>query len=153
MQVMLTSATRALYARLVLEGRALPEVEKRFNFIAFGCYNQTDPPPSEERRTTAAKKMLCESGIIELQENVLRFLFRNAANIKRMAVLEDVDNLLRDVLNVVEALIYGLRQREQVLQRRAEAMHTKLKCTLTELFLGMAEEELQTSMMKEVITL
>lgn len=111
LQVLLLSARNALLSRLVLAGRADPANTQRFSRIAFGSFN---PRSSNGGRSTellhaAAEDMLQGSGVPELEERVLGFLFEAAAGVKLMAVLDDAGRLLTEVGGEVRggALVQG----------------------------------------------
>lgn len=99
LQVLLLSARNALLSRLVLQSRADPDNLKRFSRIAFGAYNNKSSSSSRstEVMRAAAGDMLEGSGVPELEQAVLGFLFEAAAGVKLVAVLDDMGRLLTEV--------------------------------------------------------
>jgi hypothetical protein len=69
-QVLLLSARNALLARLVLSGAADPDARARFAQLAFGRFCKPDRIPSEQM-AEAAHEVLAESGILELEAQVI----------------------------------------------------------------------------------
>ncbi len=97
-QVLLLSARDALTARLVLSGRADPDTFTRFSRIAFGAYGRRRTPApklGDEAVRAAAADMLECSGIVELEERVLSFLYAHSAGLKLLATMDDVGRLLQ----------------------------------------------------------
>lgn len=98
LQVLLLSARNALLSRLVLAGRADPANSQRFARVAFGSFNpRTAGSRSAELVKSAAADMLQGSGVPELEERVLGFLFESAAGLKLMAILDDMGRLMNEV--------------------------------------------------------
>jgi hypothetical protein len=98
LQVLLLSARNALLSRLVLAGRADAANSQRFARVAFGSFNpRTASNRSAELVKAAAEDMLQGSGVPELEERVLGFLFEAAAGLKLVAILDDMGRLMNEV--------------------------------------------------------
>jgi hypothetical protein len=98
LQVLLLSARNALLSRLVLAGRADAANSQRFARVAFGSFNpRTASNRSADLIKTAAEDMLQGSGVPELEERVLGFLFEAAAGLKLVAILDDMGRLMNEV--------------------------------------------------------
>jgi hypothetical protein len=98
LQVLLLSARNALLSRLVLAGRADAANSQRFARVAFGSFNpRIASNRSAELVKAAAEDMLQGSGVPELEERVLGFLFEAAAGLKLVAILDDMGRLMNEV--------------------------------------------------------
>eukprot|EP00775_Hariotina_reticulata_P005529 gene5529-5763_t len=105
-QVLLLSARNALLARLVLAGRADAGNTQRFCRIAFGNFSTLRSSSAGSTSATggrspalvaaAASDMLDSSGVPDLEERVLGFLFEAAAGVKLVATLDDLGRLLTE---------------------------------------------------------
>ena len=93
-QVLLVSAQHALLSRLVLQGKADKHVASRFGRLAFGS-RANKFPPHEHR--VAAGEMLIASGLAELEETVLAFLYAHSGSLKMLALLDDIVRMLHQV--------------------------------------------------------
>jgi hypothetical protein len=94
-QVLLLSAQDALLSRLILRKRAGKEERLRFGSLAFGARRAASTPPEEY--VAAAKEMLAESGIEELERQVLGFLYSHGGGVKLLSTLDDAIRLLHQV--------------------------------------------------------
>ena len=93
-QVLLVSAQQALLSRLVLQGKADKSDAMRFGRLAFGS-RAVKFPPQEHR--AAAVEMLTDSGLAELEETVLAFLYAHSGSLKLLALLDDIVRMLQQV--------------------------------------------------------
>lgn len=78
--MLLLSARNALMSRLVLTNRADSSTLARFARIAFGSFagrGRSALKAADESYRNAAKDMLEASGVLELEERVLTFLYAN----------------------------------------------------------------------------
>ena len=94
LQVLLVSAQHALLSRLVLRGKADSEISLRFGRLALGSRASKDSP-REHRQ--AAEEMLAESGVAELENRVLAFLYAHSGSVKLLALLDDAVRMLSQV--------------------------------------------------------
>ena len=94
MQVLLVSAQQALLSRLVLQGKADQDIAMRFGRLAFGSRAKKFTP--QEHRA-AAEEMLTDSGLAELEETVLAFLYAHSGSLKLLALLDDIVRMLQQV--------------------------------------------------------
>ena len=94
MQVLLLSAQQALLSRLVLQGKADKDAALRFGRLAFG--SRAKKISSSEHRA-AAEEMLLDSGLAELEETVLAFLYSHSGSLKLLALLDDIVRMLQQV--------------------------------------------------------
>ncbi len=95
LQVVLLSAQQALLSRLVLQGKADRDINMRFGRLAFGSRARKF---SEHEHKQAAEEMLTDSGLAELEERVLAFLYAHSGSLKLLALLDDVVRMLSQVI-------------------------------------------------------
>ncbi len=95
LQVVLLSAQQALLSRLVLQGKADRDINMRFGRLAFGSRARK---LSEREHKQAAEEMLTDSGLAELEERVLAFLYAHSGSLKLLALLDDVVRMLSQVI-------------------------------------------------------
>lgn len=95
MQVLLLSAQDAMLSRLILRKKAGSEERLRFGKLAFGSRKAQSTP--DEEYVAAAKEMLADSGLEELEQRVLGFLYSHSGNLKLLSVLDDASRLLHQV--------------------------------------------------------
>ena len=93
-QVLLVSAQQALLSRLVLQGKADKDVVMRFGRLAFG--SRAKKFTSQEHRA-AAEEMLTDSGLADLEETVLAFLYAHSGSLKLLSLLDDIVRMLQQV--------------------------------------------------------
>ena len=67
----------------------------RFGRLAFGSRAHRF---SEREHKQAAEEMLTDSGLAELEERVLAFLYAHSGSLKLLALLDDVVRMLSQVL-------------------------------------------------------
>lgn len=101
-QVLLVSAQQALLSRLVLQGKADKSDAMRFGRLAFGS-RAVKFPPQEHR--AAAVEMLTDSGLAELEETVLAFLYAHSGSLKLLALLDDIVRMLQQVRQLCRVLL------------------------------------------------
>ena len=94
LQVLLVSAQHALLSRLVLQGNGDKDIALRFGRLAFGSRARSFPP--HEYRA-AAEEMLADSGLAELEQTVLAFLYAHSGSLKLLALLDDIVRMLQQV--------------------------------------------------------
>jgi len=94
LQVVLLSAQQALLSRLVLQGKADRDINMRFGRLAFGSRARKF---SEREHKQAAEEMLTDSGLAELEERVLAFLYAHSGSLELLALLDDVVRMLSQV--------------------------------------------------------
>ena len=94
MQVLLISAQQALLSRLVLQGKPDKDVALRFGRLAFGSRAKKF---STREHKQAAEEMLADSGLAELEETVLAFLYAHSGSLKLLALLDDIVRMLQQV--------------------------------------------------------
>jgi len=95
--VLLLSARDALLARLMLSGKADAATQQRFLRLAFGMFSSGRRAPGPQQVTAAAQELLAESGVPQLEERVLGFLFSHAAVVKLLATVDDLQRLIGQV--------------------------------------------------------
>ena len=88
------SAQQALLSRLVLQGKGDKETRLRFGKLAFGSRAHVF---SAEQHHQAAQEMLGESGLAELEDRVLAFLYAHSGGLKLLALLDDIVRMLAQV--------------------------------------------------------
>lgn len=96
-QVLLLSARDTLLARLMLSGKADAATQQRFLRLAFGMFSSGRRAPGPQQVTAAAQELLAESGVLQLEERVLGFLFSHAAVVKLLATVDDLQRLIGQV--------------------------------------------------------
>ena len=94
MQVLLVSAQEAHLSRLMLNKLADAEQQRRFHRLAFGLRASKK---SQEEVMDAAREFLEISGIQQLEERVLSFLFSHSGILKMLATLDDSTRMLHQV--------------------------------------------------------
>ncbi len=94
LQVLLLSAQQALLSRLVLQGKADKGISLRFGRLAFGSRARKF---SAREHKQAAEEMLTDSGLAELEERVLAFLYAHSGSLKLLALLDDIVRMLTQV--------------------------------------------------------
>eukprot|EP00997_Jenningsia_sp_PLL12_P011689 NODE_93_length_2585_cov_119.337145_g87_i0.p1 GENE.NODE_93_length_2585_cov_119.337145_g87_i0~~NODE_93_length_2585_cov_119.337145_g87_i0.p1 ORF type:complete len:651 (+),score=207.02 NODE_93_length_2585_cov_119.337145_g87_i0:458-2410(+) len=87
-RVLLVSAENALLSRQVMNGTASPEVKSDFVEKVYGMYRDPEDVTEEEMQRDAPK-MLAESGFLEMEKNVLSFMFNNKARILIDSIVGD----------------------------------------------------------------
>lgn len=126
-QVVLLSAQQALLSRLVLQGKADRDINMRFGRLAFGSRAHKF---SEREHKQAAEEMLTDSGLAELEERVLAFLYAHSGSLKLLALLDDVVRMLSQIKNVAAASNAALQHDVASLKRETEEMQSKLESSL-----------------------
>ncbi|DBA78877.1 hypothetical protein WJX77_008617 [Trebouxia sp. C0004] len=126
-QVLLLSAQQALLSRLVLQGKADRDINMRFGRLAFGSRARKF---SEREHKQAAEEMLTDSGLAELEERVLAFLYAHSGSLKLLALLDDVVRMLSQIKNVAAASNVALQHDVASLKRETEEMQSKLERSL-----------------------
>ena len=94
LQVLLVSAQEAHLARLVLSKTADAEQLRRFHRLAFGL-RPTKKTAVEV--ADAAREFLEVSGIQQLEERVLSFLFSHSGILQMLATVDDTTRMLQQV--------------------------------------------------------
>ena len=102
MQVLLVSAQHALLSRLVLQGKADRDISLRFGRLAFGSKARKF---SSREHKQAAEEMLTDSGVAELEERVLAFLYAHSGSLKLLALLDDAVRMLSQVCMLLLLLL------------------------------------------------
>ncbi|GIL46881.1 hypothetical protein Vafri_3748 [Volvox africanus] len=133
-QVLLLSSRNALMSRLVLSGRASPDVVKRFQRLAFGAFGasglgaaqRTAAPQASKQLNDAASCLLDGSGILELESRVLSFLAAHAASVKLLATADDLTRLLAQVRNVALACRSCLRSNVAALKEQESGLRAEV---------------------------
>lgn len=92
--MLLLSAQQALLSRLVLQGKADKDINMRFGRLAFGSRAWRCSAHEHKR---AAEEMLTDSGLAELEETVLAFLYAHSGSLKLLALLDDTVHMLSQV--------------------------------------------------------
>ncbi|KAK9830273.1 hypothetical protein WJX72_010744 [[Myrmecia] bisecta] len=128
-QVLLLSAQDALLSRLLLAGNPSPADKDRFLRIAFGK-KAAKMASAEAECRKAAVEILEESGLPELESQVLGFLYTHSGALKLLAVLDDMAHMLHQVQNVAAASNAALRQDVASLQSEADVLQHQLERTL-----------------------
>ena len=90
------SANRALLSRLILNGNASPKIKKDFEKIAFG-FDETEV--DELRYTEKANKMLAVSNILEIENNIINYIFENRSRIFIEGLQDNLKRLLQEFKN------------------------------------------------------
>eukprot|EP00798_Chlamydomonas_sp_ICE-L_P018264 gene18264-24718_t len=154
-QVILISARNALLSRLVLSEQASEESMRRFLTLAFGYAATatlspaaTTPTPAAGARAAgrraqmapapippeqvvcAAYAMLDNSGIEDLEQQVLAFLYAHGGNIKLMALVDDAARLLHGISNVATSCHVMLQKNVETLEREDAILKQQLESTL-----------------------
>lgn len=93
-QVLLVSAQEAHLARLVLSKTADAEQQRRFHRLAFGL---RPTKKTAEEVVDAAREFLEVSGIQQLEERVLSFLFSHSGILQMLATVDDTTRMLQQV--------------------------------------------------------
>ncbi|GLI58627.1 hypothetical protein VaNZ11_000362 [Volvox africanus] len=133
-QVLLLSSRNALMSRLVLSGRASPDVVKRFQRLAFGAFGvsglgagqRTAAGQAAKQLNDAASCLLDGSGILELESRVLSFLAAHAASVKLLATADDLTRLLAQVRNVALACRSCLRANVAALKEQESGLRAEV---------------------------
>ncbi|DBA79311.1 TPA: hypothetical protein ACH3X2_007790 [Trebouxia sp. C0005] len=125
--VVLLSAQQALLSRLVLQGKADKDINMRFGRLAFGSRARKF---SEREHKQAAEDMLTDSGLAELEERVLAFLYAHSGSLKLLALLDDVTRMLSQIKNVAAASNAALQHDVASLKRETAEMQSKLERSL-----------------------
>ena len=131
-QVLLVSAQQALLSRLVLQGKADKDISSRFGRLAFGSRAKNF---SQQEHQSAAEDMLSDSGLAELEETVLAFLYNHSGSLKLLALLDDIVRMLQQACPV-PLLETGLYHRGHPLHAwsfvrpRLQFYRTRSDCTL-----------------------
>ena len=100
LQVLLVSAQHALLSRLVMQGKADRDINLRFGRLAFGSRARKFSPREHKQ---AAEEMLTDSGVAELEEMVLAFLYAHSGGLKLLALLDDTVRMLSQVSTLLAA--------------------------------------------------
>lgn len=93
LQILLVSANNALLSRLVLDDMADQGMRTKFGRLAFGMEYEMVIDRVEWH--TRAQRMLENSGIQQLEEQVFGFLHKHSGPIKMLSLLDDVVKLLQ----------------------------------------------------------
>jgi len=128
-QVVLVSARNGLLSRLVLSGKAGPEARRRFAQLAFGRFADPDAMPQDMMQRAAAA-LLADSGLLDLEAQVLGWLGAHAAGVKALAVVDDLGRLLGELRNVAASCAAALRTTADALQARVAELRAQLATTL-----------------------
>ncbi|KAL6753659.1 hypothetical protein V8C86DRAFT_3139812 [Haematococcus lacustris] len=127
-QVVLVSARNALLSRRVLRGNASPEVRAKFVTLAFGRF--TNPALiTEDAMQAAAHALLAESGLPDLESQILAYLYTHAAGVKQLALADDMDRLLAEVYNVSLTCSAALSASSDALVQRSAELQAELAAT------------------------
>ncbi|KAL3150332.1 hypothetical protein ABBQ32_000177 [Trebouxia sp. C0010 RCD-2024] len=126
-QVLLVSAQHALLSRLVLQGNSDKDLALRFGRLAFGSRARSFPPHEYK---AAAQEMLADSGLAELEQTVLAFLYAHSGSLKLLALLDDIVRMLQQIKNVAAASNAALQHDVAFLQRETLELQSKLERSL-----------------------
>eukprot|EP00191_Tetraselmis_sp_GSL018_P003015 CAMPEP_0177597860 /NCGR_PEP_ID=MMETSP0419_2-20121207/11969_1 /TAXON_ID=582737 /ORGANISM="Tetraselmis sp., Strain GSL018" /LENGTH=425 /DNA_ID=CAMNT_0019090123 /DNA_START=455 /DNA_END=1728 /DNA_ORIENTATION=+ len=124
-QVMVISAKHALYSRLLLSGDATEEDVDTFARIAFGSIGGKQKTREDCRH--AAPELLAESGIPEVEDRILNFLYRNAGRLQMLGTLDDMGRHIGQIHNAAIAREAALRQESAELSDHIALMISKLE--------------------------
>ena len=94
MQVLLVSAQEAHLSRLILSQTADAEQQRRFQRLAFGL---RPTKKTAEEVMDAAREFLEVSGIQQLEERVLSFLFSHSGVLQMLATVDNTMRMLQQV--------------------------------------------------------
>ncbi|GFH20932.1 uncharacterized protein HaLaN_18140, partial [Haematococcus lacustris] len=133
--VVLVSARNALLSRCILRGNASPEARAQFLALAFGAFaNQA--LITEDSMRAAARALLADSGVLDLESQVLGHLWVHGSKVKQLALADDLDRLLAEVHGVsitchaaLTASCQALAQRSTELQEHLDATSAAVKAT------------------------
>ena len=103
LQVLLVSAQQALLSRLVLQGKPDKDIALRFGRLAFGSRAKKF---SLREHKQAAEEMLADSGLAELEETVLAFLYAHSGSVKLLALTDDIVRMLQQVRSQAHVIAY-----------------------------------------------
>ncbi|KAG1654245.1 hypothetical protein FOA52_005800 [Chlamydomonas sp. UWO 241] len=149
-QVVLISARNALASRLVLSGRAGDDTLGRFLNLAFGAFGaamvrrsaggrggatpataaETAAAIGQEQVTAAAHAVLEDSGVLDLEQRVLAYIYAHGGAVKLMATVDDIGRLLGEVRNVAALCRGCLQSSAESLAARADAMRCQLSSAM-----------------------
>lgn len=90
---MLISANNALLSRLIITDKADPDTRTKFGRLAFGMEFEKVMEKREWR--ARAERMLEISGISQLEDRVVSFLYTHSGSIKLLSLLDDEAMLLQ----------------------------------------------------------
>ncbi|KAF5828209.1 hypothetical protein DUNSADRAFT_18021 [Dunaliella salina] len=143
-QVLLLSARNALLSRRVLcdgwpkpgdasaaaaGGPAAAETRARFAQLAFGRFASPDAI-SPEAAVAAAHALLEDSGVPELEAQVLAHLYNHSGSVKQLALVDDLGRLLAEVRNMSASCAGALSAGAESLEARTRALREELTTTL-----------------------
>uniref|UniRef100_A0A7S3R370 Dynamin N-terminal domain-containing protein n=1 Tax=Dunaliella tertiolecta TaxID=3047 RepID=A0A7S3R370_DUNTE len=144
-QVLLLSARNALLSRRVLcdgwpkpgdasaaaaaGGPAAAETRARFAQLAFGRFASPDAI-SPEAAVAAAHALLEDSGVPELEAQVLAHLYNHSGSVKQLALVDDLGRLLAEVRNMSASCASALSAGAESLEARTRALREELTTTL-----------------------
>jgi len=132
-QVLLVSAQEALLSRLMLRQNPLPslEAQKRFRAKAFGTSRAAQKKVyTLSDLNAAAEEMLAESGMWEVEEQVLQTFYQQAGPLKLMAIVDDTHRMLSQMSNTAAVSETALEKDVEQLRREAAALQSQLTDTL-----------------------
>ena len=123
--VMLMSAKTALYSRMVMSGTADEQQMQTFAKLAFGAYGSKKKTPEECME--AAPVLMEESGMEEVEERLLTFLYSHSGRIQLLGTLDDVSRHISRVWNTLAASEAALKKDFNELKERVAGMTRQLE--------------------------
>eukprot|EP00803_Ostreobium_quekettii_P005240 evm.model.scf_2315.3 EVM.evm.TU.scf_2315.3 scf_2315:7686-14973(+) len=129
-QILLISANNALLSRLVLDTNANQEMRTKFGHLVFGP--QYGIKIAQDEWRTCAERMLEDSGIQQVEEQVFGFLHSHSSLVSLLSLLDDVTRLLQEVGNVVASYKASLSCTLDDLTMYMERLKAQLDTTIME---------------------
>mmetsp|Transcript_6724 Transcript_6724/g.18809 ORF Transcript_6724/g.18809 Transcript_6724/m.18809 type:complete len:1043 (-) Transcript_6724:248-3376(-) len=125
-QVLLISAKTGLYSRMIMLDRATAEHRNEFAKIAFGMagWRKATLPQMKE----AAPSLFEDSGISEVEDRLLKFLYSFAGRLQMLGSLDDISRHLSRVINSVSASHAALAHDYDTLSAKVAGMTHQLEC-------------------------
>ncbi|KAK3237427.1 hypothetical protein CYMTET_52497 [Cymbomonas tetramitiformis] len=128
-RVLVLSARHALCARLVMSSATItPARLKSCARLAFGEVGSRHATP--EMTQSAAEEMLQRSGIEQLEQTVLGFLYEHSGWLHLMASTDDMCHHLQQVHNVCGACHVALRKDATEVEREMDVLRARFATTM-----------------------
>lgn len=145
------SANQALLSRLIMTGHATKEAKQDFGKIAFGF---SASKKDEVEYGEAAKEILSSSKIIEIENNIINYIFENRSRIFIEGLQDRLKQLLKEFKNIyvttakvalsktiqeiedLELKIIEAKKKQQSIQEEADKFETEIRNWITAEFKG-----------------
>jgi GTPase SAR1 family protein len=120
------SASEALDARLILNGNASAEVKQDFGKVAFG---RKAGVMDESAYSKEASEVLLSSGILQVENNIINYIFENRSRIFIEGIQDNLKRLLKEFKNkfviTAEGTLSRTIQDIEILERKIEEAKKK----------------------------